>query len=521
MMNARYMYLIVAAVIWIAAGCRQEPTPVLTATETSFNFAATGGEITFEVMSNVFWTVTGQPQWIRVSPSSGNGSIEVTIKVENNPDNTVRDGEFKIAATDAGLRDIPVSVIQAGSAPVISGFAPVSASFGGTVTISGDYFSTTPASNTVKFNGITATVTAASRNELKVTVPKNTACTGRITVTAGELTGTSGSTFTYMPTYTVSTLAGASTADLVEGNGTNARFRTPYGMMINAAGNIYVTDAGNHRIRMVTPAGVVSTFAGSGAGGFAEGFRTSAQFNFPSGIAQDAAGNIYVADNYNYRIRKINSMGMVSTLAGSGTGGFADGTGGAAQFLTPISVVVDAAGNVYVTDAVNNRIRKITPEGVVSTFAGSTGGFTDATGTAAQFSVPFGLAIDAAGNIYVADTGNCRIRKITPERVVSTIAGNEEPGFFDGKGTDAKFWLPIGIAVSATGVVYVADNYNHSIRMITPEGVVTTIAGNGTAGVANGVGAAAQFDQPIGVVIDAAGNLYVSEVHRIRKISIE
>ena len=520
-MNTKHLYMIIAAVVLMAAGCRTTPTPVLTASETSFSFAASSGEITFEVTSNIPWTITGQPSWIKVSPASGSRSDEVTIKVDANPDNTLREGEFKIAATDAGLRDITVTVVQAGQSPVISGFEPASARFGSTITISGAYFSATPASNTVKFNGITAVVTEASKTELKVTVPKNTACTGNITVTAGNLTATSGSKFTYMLTYTVSTLAGASTYGFAEGNGTNARFNDPWGMMINAAGNIYVADGGNHRIRMVTPAGAVSTFAGTGTSGLVNSTVAYAQFDYPAAVAQDAAGNIYVTDNNNYCIRKITTLGWVSTLAGSGTRGDADGAGTAAQFSNLIGVCVDATGNVYVADVGNHRIRKVTPEGMVSTFAGSgSSGFADGTGTAAQFSIPYGVAIDAAGNIYVADANNCKIRKITPDRVVSTLAGGD-PGFADGTGSAAQFYLPTGVAVSATGDVYVADCFSHSIRMVTPEGVVTTIAGNGMEGTANGVGTAAQFAFPANIAIDAAGNLYVAEQHRIRKITVE
>lgn len=185
---------------------------------------------------------------------------------------------------------------------------------------------------------------------------------------------------------------------------------------------------------------------------------------FPKGIAVDASGNLYVADDINHRVRKITPAGTVSTLAGSALGS-ADGAGTAAQFNRPTGVALDASGNVYVADAKNHRIRKITPNGTVSTLAGSTEGFAEGTSTAARFSEPVGLAVDASGNVYVADSDNSRIRKITPDGTVSTLAGGSA-GFADGTATTARFRSPSGVAVDAAGIVYVADRQNHSIRKI-------------------------------------------------------
>ena len=301
-----------------------------------------------------------------------------------------------------------------------------------------------------------------------------------------------------------------------DGTGDAARFSEPYSIALDAAGNLYVADTGNHCIRKVTPQGGVSTFAGNGEYGFVDGTGSAAQFNSPRSIAIDTAENLYVADTGNHCIRKVTPKGGVSTLAGNGEYGFADGAGIAARFNEPFGIAIDAAGNLYVADTENHRIRKVTPEGVVSTLAGSQEG--DADGSSAQFYYPGSIAVDAACNLYVADVGNHRIRKITPEGVVSTLAGSKK-GFVDGEGSAAQFKKPRGITVDAAGNLFVADGGNHRIRMVMPTGEVCTLAG-GMGGFADGLGEEAQFQMPSGVAIDAAGNLYVADSlnNRIRKI---
>ena len=237
-------------------------------------------------------------------------------------------------------------------------------------------------------------------------------------------------------------------------------------------------------------------------------------FRRPSGVAVDGAGNVYATDQEANIIRKITPAGVVSVLAGSGAAGSADGTGSAASFYAPSGVAVDAAGTVYVADQTNHLIRKITPAGVVSTFAGTVGapGSADGAGTAASFYYPTGLALDAAGTLYVTDLYNFTIRKITPAGVVSTFVGLAgTSGFADGTGTAARFDQPTGVAVDAGGTLYVCDRNNNRIRKVTPAGVVSTLAGTGAAGSADGPGPAATFNEPFGVVADAAGILYVAD----------
>lgn len=311
----------------------------------------------------------------------------------------------------------------------------------------------------------------------------------------------------------VSTVAG-STSGYADGQGTLAKFASPRDIAIDNGGNLYVADNNNQRIRKISPNGSVTTFAGSTIGN-TNGPGTSAQFNYPEGIAVDATGSIFVVDSENHSIRKITSAGVVSTLAGS-TSGFADGQGATAQFNFPIGIAVDATGNVYVADTENYKIRKITSAGMVTTLAGSTQGFADGTGTAAQFNFPTGITIDANGNLYLTD--NFKIRKITSAGVVTTLAGSTTAGYADGKGADARFTNLYGIAIDSNGTLYVSDSDNHRIRKITADGTVTTIAGS-TQGYADGSGTIAQFNYPKGIAI-ASGVIYVADEanNKIRKI---
>jgi sugar lactone lactonase YvrE len=325
--------------------------------------------------------------------------------------------------------------------------------------------------------------------------------------------------------YAITTLAGSAGAiGSANGTGSAARFYDPVGVALDSSGNAYVADSNNQTIRKITSSGVVTTLAGlAGTPGSVNGTGSAARFSTPIGVAVDSAGNLYVADYYNQTIRKITSGGVVTTLAGlTGTPGSTDGTGSAARFNYPIGVAVDNAGNVYVADLNNQTIRKITSGGVVSTLAGLAGasGSADGTGSAARFNYPRGVAVDSASNVYVADSNNQTIRKITSGGVVTTLAGLAgASGSADGTGSVARFNNPFGVAVDSASNVYVADPNNQTIRKVTSGGVVKTLAGfAGATGNANGTASAARFNYPFGVAVDSAGNLYVGDTsnHTIR-----
>jgi len=335
------------------------------------------------------------------------------------------------------------------------------------------------------------------------------------------------------PAGAVSTFAGlAGDQALKDGVGSEARFGIPGGMAMDAAGNLYVAD--EDTIRKVTPDAAVTTLAGSDPGlGIADGTGRAALFSGPDGIVVDNAGSIFVAEYESNTIRKVTPAGVVTTLAGSAQfndvgvaiGGSADGAGSAARFNSPRGAALDKAGNLYVADAGNHTIRKLTPADIVTTVAGSPGvaGSADGTGSAAQFNTLRGLAVDPAGNIYVTDLDDATIRKVTPAGVVTTLAGLAGlSGSDDGTNSDARFYKPIGIAVDGAGNLFVADSGNQTIRKITSAGVVTTLAGlaGSTYGPPDGIGINARFESPQGLAVDASGNLFVTEaLGRIRKVT--
>ncbi|HWW06647.1 NHL repeat-containing protein [Collimonas sp.] len=279
----------------------------------------------------------------------------------------------------------------------------------------------------------------------------------------------------------VSTLAGSAGNDgSADGSGQQARFSHPGGIVIDVAGNLYLADTLNHTIRKVSSAGLVSTLAGSaGQAGQDDGTAGNARFNQPWGITRDSAGNLYVTDTGNHTVRKITAAGVVTTLAGAaGNPGDTDGNGSHAQFNFPRGIAIDSAANLYIADTNNNTIRKLSASGDVITLAGTAGaaGSNDGSGQRARFNQPYGIVIDSAGNIHVSDTSNQLIRNLSQTSVVSTLAGAAGmAGNTDGGGNNARFDQPMGIASDTANNIFVADSGNNLIRKVTPAGQVSTL----------------------------------------------
>lgn len=321
--------------------------------------------------------------------------------------------------------------------------------------------------------------------------------------------------------YIVSTYAGMGVPGFQDGPALSAKFRIMAGVAVDIQGIVYEADPDNNRIRKIALDSSVSTYAGTGVMGFNDGPVATAQFFKPSDVAVDGAGNLIVADIGNHRIRKITPAGMVSTVAGDGTAGYIDGNAASARFDQPNAVCIDATGNIYVSDMGNVRIRKISTSGVVSTIAGNgIRGLVNGNALTAEFNLPFDIDVDVQGNLYVADLYNCVIRKITSTGTVSTYAGTVS-GFADGPAASAKFFNPKGLVLDPDGNLYIADFANNRIRKITSAGIVSTVAGKGTAGVTNGDASIAEFANPKGIAIDRNGVFFIGDelAYCIRKIS--
>lgn len=320
----------------------------------------------------------------------------------------------------------------------------------------------------------------------------------------------------------VSIVAGSGQRGLQNGPAVAARFDWPTGVAVNKKGEQFIADYDNHTIRKIDRFGWVTTFAGQGIPGFADGKGREALFHGPDTIAIDQNDNLYVADADNFRIRKITPDGVVSTVAGNGRRGDKEGPVEEAEFVYPTGVAVAPDGNLYVADRGAHRIKRITPTGIVMIIAG-TGepGYHDSFSYFATFNNPMTVAVDDVGNIYVADSGSHTIRRIDREGVVITVAGSGRAGYRDGLREEAEFFWPTGIAVDLEGNLIVSDSKNNRIRkIILPQGRVSTLAGNGQPGFVDGAGPSAGFDFPTGIGLDGAGNVYIADSanHRIRAI---
>ena len=306
------------------------------------------------------------------------------------------------------------------------------------------------------------------------------------------------------------------------GPATSVSLMHPFGVTTDIAGNFYIADLDSPNVvHVVNSAGIIHVFAGGSYNGLGDGGPAmAAQLNEPSGIAFDGMGNAYIADTYNNRVRKVNTAGIITTIAGNGTpGGSGDGLmGTAAQLNLPNAVATDAKGNVYICDQYNNSIRMVNTSGIITTFAGTYSGFGGDGGpaTTAQLYQPSGVAVDNAGNVYISDKVNSRIRMVNTAGIITSIAGTLSGNGYSGDGgpaTAAQVNIPNGLTVDAVGNLYIADYFNNRIRQINTAGIINTVAGNGNAGFSGDGGPAtlAEIAYPTGVAVSPSGNLYIAD----------
>jgi sugar lactone lactonase YvrE len=315
------------------------------------------------------------------------------------------------------------------------------------------------------------------------------------------------------------------------GLATSAQLNYPIGVAVDGAGNMFFADALNFRIRKVSQSGIITTVAGSGTQGYSgdDGPATSAQLGYPQGVALDAAGNLFIADSANGRVRKVSPSGIIITVAGNNApGSSGDGAPATSAQVSPAGVVVDRAGNLFISDPFNARVRMVSSRGIITTVAGNgTRGISGDGGpaTSAQLYAPQGVAVDEAGNLFIADSGNGRLRKVSPSGIITTVAGGGKNVPGDGGPAISAQFDASGVAVDRAGNLFLSDLGYQSIRKVSPDGIITKVAGNGRStfyGTFSGDGGpavSAQLAYPTGVAVDAAGNLFIAESGRIRKVS--
>ncbi len=496
----------------------------LTAQPTRGSLSA-GGSRTLTVTANPAGLDAGTHNGQLFISVSGGDTVSVAVSL------TVQPARPSITASPAGLSFTLRQGAAAQSGTLILTAGAGGASF--TVTSNRSWLTAQPSSGSLTAGGSRTLTVAADpagldagthSGQLRIAVEGGAAVHAAVSL---QVTAAAAG-------WTIRTVAGTGTGGFSGDGGLaiSAQLLNPHDAAADAAGNLYVADSFNNRIRKVDAAGGIVTVAGSGESGYGGdgGPAIQAQFAQPVGVALDAAGNLYIADWGNNRVRKVDAAGNISTVAGTGESGYGGDGGPAiqAQLSRPYGAAADAAGNLYIADWGNNRIRKVDAAGNISTVAGTgESGYSGDGGPAAQAQLaqPYGLTADAAGNLYIADSFNNRIRKVDAAGVISTVAGSGEPGYGGdgGPAIQAQLAGPVGAALDSAGNLYIADGNNQRIRKVDAAGVISTVAGNGESGYGGDGGAAlrAQLAQPRGLAADAAGNLYAADSgnHRIRLLT--
>lgn len=519
MKNLRLLVLITSIIVLVNACAKKEAVnnAKLQTNKTQLEFVDENIVDSFVVTSTEKWKISkpANVDWIMLSHDSGlSGTTVVRVLVFPNPLDSARVTDLTINSTEALVKPVSVKLIQGHSLKIEWPF--VSSGQGGeTIQIDGSGFSPTPSKNKVTINGLPASVETASNRILKIKVPPK-AGSGPLIVAVGNKADTID--FIYKWVGLVTPFAG-SVQGYSDGIGTDAKFYRPMGIAFDAADNLYVCDYNNYKIRKITPSAAVTTLPGRFPPLL---FPTlpATDFNLPTGVAVKPDGTVYVVEYEAKAITQISPAGVVSILAGNNQTGFQNGLGSIASFYFPTDVVVDPAGNLYITDRDNLCIRKITPDSVVSTFAGGQWGYQDGASLSARFNRPTSVAIDPLGNLYTTDFFNNRIRKIDINRNVTTIAGNGSHGSSDGNAiTTATFDKPTEITAAADGTLYIGNNGDNFIRIVRPNGIVESMK----SFINTVTGQPYQFSGIFGLAVSKTGMLHVADYYnnRICKVSFQ
>ncbi len=422
------------------------------------------------------------------------------------------------------LNDDDDEIVVEETKPVVSALQPSTGKHGEQIAIKGSRLTSAEGPTSVTFNGKGAQIVSVTDTMIVAVVPLRSGA-GPVRVFNGDELGV-GPVFNYIYTITVSTFCGDGTAGHLDGGPLTAKFNSPAGLSADESGNIYVADRLNHRIRRIASNGFVTTIAGNGQPGHFDGTPANTRFNEPTGVSYDKiTGDVFVADRNNHCIRIVKFTG-VNTVAGTpGGAGYVDGTATVARMNGPTDVqVYTENAELFITDAGNNCIRHMDENGVLSTFAGTNQpGLIDGQGTSSRFNTPYAITYDSTGYFFVTDIVNNNVRRITLDGLVSTAAGSGAKGYADGSAPLAAFDEPSGIAMIGQ-VGFLCDRNNHRIRGISvPGNLVTTVAGASMTGLVNGDGSQARFNEPGGMVQTDEATFYISDAanHVIRKMVVE